>query len=139
MNYLSPAVLAAAESGDLILVALYLVLVFGLPLLGYVFLVMDIRAYLRALKGALVIVKNHIPGLPAWARQYTPGSLRSLGLDMPCTEEDVKRAYRALAEKMHPDRGGDRQKFLVLQAQFEEAMEFVRDANRRGKIPGGDQ
>ena len=130
------APLILATSGNPVLVIIYLVLVFGLPLLGYWMMFVDIRAYMRALKGVLVVVKNHIPGLPEWAKQYSPGSLHSLGLEMPCTEADVKRAYRTLAEKMHPDRGGDRQKFLVLQRQFEEALEFVREVNARGKLPG---
>lgn len=116
-------------------ILLYLVLVIGLPLIGYWFMVIDVRAYLRALKGALMIVKNHIPGLPGWAKQHTPGSLRSLGLEMPCTEDEVKRAYRRLAETMHPDRGGDRRKFLLLQGQFEEAIGFVREMKGHGDLP----
>lgn len=124
---------ASIGHGDRFLIVLYLLLVIGLPTLGYWLMVIDIRAYLRALKGAMIIVKNHIAGLPDWAKQYTPGSLRSLGLDMPCSEDEVKRAYRKLAETMHPDRGGDRQEFLLLQNQFEEAMDFVRDANASEK------
>jgi len=118
--------LGDADTG---LVILFLILVVGLPTLGYALTVMDIRAYLRSLRGALIIVKNHIPTLPTWAKEYTPNSIRSLGLEMPCSEAEVKKAYRKLAERMHPDRGGDRQKFLQLQSQFEEAMEFVREVN----------
>lgn len=124
------------SGADFILIVVYLFLVFGLPLLGYVLMVADIRAYLRALRGALVIVKNHLPQLPGWAKQYDPPGLRALGLSMPCSEQDVKRAYRQLAETMHPDRGGDRQRFLRLQEHFEEAMNFVRSYERRGAFPG---
>ena len=113
-------------------IAVYLCLVVALPLLGYWFMVIDIRAYLRALRGALIIVKNHLPGIPQWARQYTPGSIRALGLELPCTEEDIKRKYRQLAETLHPDRGGDRQKFMLLQKQFEEAVRFVRENSKNG-------
>ena len=120
---------------DGIAVITYLLLIIGLPLIGYWLMIVDIRAYLRALKGALVIVKNHIPGLPSWAKQYTPASLRSMGLEMPCSEQEVKRAYRVLAERLHPDRGGDRQKFLELQRHFEEAMEFVREVNVNEGLP----
>lgn len=118
-------------SADPLLLVLYLLIVLGLPLLGYWFAVIDIRAYLRALKGALLVVKNHIRGIPAWAKEHTPGCLYALGLEMPCTEADVKRAYRRLAEKMHPDRGGDREAFLRLQCELEEALEFVRDSDER--------
>lgn len=121
---------------ELIPIILYLALVLGLPILGYVLAVIDIRAYLKALKGALIVVKNHIRGIPDWAKEYTPGSLHALGLEMPCTEQDVKRAYRRLAEKTHPDRGGDREAFLRLQRQFEEALDFVREAQQKAKLPG---
>ena len=112
---------------DITVIVIYLVLVLGAPLFGYWLMVIDIRAYLRALKGALVVVRNHLPMIPEWAKQHTPGCIRSLGLEMPCSEEEVKRAYRKLAEKSHPDRGGDRKKFMLLQKQFEEALHFIRE------------
>ena len=115
------------DSVDLTVIGFYLFIVIGAPLLGYWFMVLDIRAYLRALKGALMVIKDHLPGVPEWAKQHTPGCIRSLGLDLPCTEQDVKRACRQLAEKLHPDRGGDRSRFMLLQKQFEEALKFIRD------------
>lgn len=116
-----------ADAIDSAAIAIFLLMVIGAPLLGYWFMIIDIRAYLRALRRALVVVKNHLPSIPEWAKQHTPGCLRSLGLRMPCKEEDVKKAYRKLAEDLHPDRGGDRQKFMLLQKQFEEALRFVRE------------
>ena len=115
------------DAFDLTLIAVYLMVVLGAPLLGYWFMVIDIRAYLRALRGALIVIRDHLPAIPEWAKKHTPGCIRALGLDLPCTEQDVKRAYRQLAEDLHPDRGGDRQKFMLLQKQFEEAIQFVRD------------
>ena len=126
---------AQSNKGDLALIVIYLGLVLGLPILGYFLAVIDIRAYLRALKGALIVVKNHIRGIPDWAKEYTPGSLRTLGLEMPCTEAEVKRAYRKLAEKTHPDRGGDRDAFLLLQREFEEALQFVRESEVKASVP----
>ncbi len=119
--------LILASAFDRTLQIAFIAMVVGAPLLGYWFMVCDIRAYLRALRGSLIVVRNHISHLPIWARQYTPGCIRSLGLELPCTEADIKKAYRGLAERMHPDRGGDRQKFMMLQRQFEEALQFVRD------------
>ena len=49
-----------------------------------------------------------------------------MGLAMPCTEEEVKQAYRRLAEELHPDRGGDTQRFLRLQQHFEQSIHFLR-------------
>lgn len=120
---------------DGVAIFVYVAIVLGAPILGYWLMVIDIRAYFRALKGAIMVVSKHLPYSPAWARQHTPGCLRSLGLDGTCTEEDVKRAYRSLAETLHPDRGGDRQQFLLLQRQFEEALDFIRGSDPLGKTP----
>jgi curved DNA-binding protein CbpA len=45
---------------------------------------------------------------------------------MPCDESDVMRAYRARVKTLHPDRGGDKKQFLLLQKQFEESLDYVR-------------
>jgi hypothetical protein len=103
----------------------YLALAFGLPLLGYVCMALDFRAYLRSLRRALVLVTNYRSELPAWVRKSTPQCLLALGLTMPCTADDVLAAYRRKVKKLHPDRGGDRREFLRLQAHFEQAMAFV--------------
>jgi hypothetical protein len=94
--------------------------------LGYVFMYGDFRAYLRALKGTMIRVVHVFPTLPTWARYQTPYSLKVLGLTMPCTPQDVKVAYHRMAEKFHPDRGGDPHKFHELRQHFERAMEFVK-------------
>jgi curved DNA-binding protein CbpA len=46
---------------------------------------------------------------------------------MPCTEDDVMRAYRKKVKRLHPDRGGDQRRFLVLQSDFEQAIAFIRE------------
>ncbi len=110
---------------DLTSLGVFLLLALGLPTLGYYFLVVDVRAWLRALRGVLVKVVYCFPELPAWARYETPRCLRVLGLRMPCTEADVKRAYRRLAEELHPDRGGDAKRFLIVQRNFEASLKYV--------------
>lgn len=42
-----------------------------------------------------------------------------LGIARDASLEEVTRAYRALAMKMHPDRGGDPEQFHKLQAAYE--------------------
>ena len=111
---------------DVGLIALFLTVCLLLPLAGHYFMVVDFRAYLRALRGVLVRLTVYLPELPAWTRYETPPFLRSLGLRSPCTENDVKRAYRRLAEKLHPDRGGDIDQFLLLQQQCEQSLDYVR-------------
>jgi len=108
-------------------IVLFFGFVVAAPALGYWFMLLDIRAYLRALRRALVCVSSLIRTAPTpdWARRYTPACLRSLGLELPCSEVDVKRAYRRLAEQLHPDRGGDAKRFLKLQQDFHAAMEFL--------------
>ena len=98
---------------------------FGVPVLGYVCMVLDFRAYLRSLRRALVVVTGYRTELPEWMRKNTPRCILALGLVMPCTAEEVLAAYRRKVKTAAPDRGGDRREFLRLQAQFEEAMAFV--------------
>ncbi len=112
---------------DRALVMIYLAVIFGLPLLGYVFMVLDFRRYLRSLRRALVLVAQAVPVTPYWALRSRPVCLKALGLELPCTEEEVMTAYRELAKERHPDRGGDLEKFLRLQKHFEQALKLVRN------------
>jgi hypothetical protein len=108
-------------------VAGYLAVAFGVPMLGYACMVLDIRAYLRSLRRALMVVTGYRCDLPEWVRKNTPRCILALGLTMPCTAEDVLAAYRRKVKQLHPDRGGSRRDFLRLQAHFEQALTFVAD------------
>lgn len=110
---------------DLIATIAFLSAVVFLPLLGYVFMVLDIRSYVRSLRRGLVVAARSFTGIPAWARFHTPRPIAALGLMMPCTEADVKRAYRERVKQLHPDHGGDQRRFLLLQAHFEEALAII--------------
>ncbi len=112
---------------DAAAVGIYGAAVVLIPALGYWLLAVDIRRYLRALRGALVKVRYYFPQVPAWARQDAPACLLALGLQLPCTPTDVKRAYRRLAKELHPDRGGDRRQFMELQRNCEASLRFLRD------------
>src|SRR5262245_16180400 len=90
-------------------------------------MILDFRAYLRSLHRGIVCVTRYVNDVPAWARRHTPRSIAALGLEAPCTQEDLKRAYRARVKRLHPDRGGDNRKFLALQSCFEEAMQLLSD------------
>jgi hypothetical protein len=35
-------------------------------------------------------------------------------------------AYRAKVKTLHPDRGGDQKRFLILQRQFEQASRYIQ-------------
>ena len=106
---------------------------FGLPLFGYWFMALDIRAYLRSLRRALVVVARAVtPGTPYWAvRGDRPPCLVALELALPCTEEQVLGAYRQRVKALHPDRGGDLQQFLRLQKHFEQAMHLAGSGAKR--------
>jgi len=117
---------------DLFAVGIFILVVILVPALGYVFMVLDFRAYLRSLKRGLILAAHSFAGIPGWARQHTPRSIAAMGLRLPCTEEELMRAYRQRVKLLHPDHGGDQRRFMILQAQFEEALEIVRgqvDAN----------
>jgi hypothetical protein len=110
---------------DLTVTGLFLILVVALPAIGYVFMAIDFRAHLRSLRRGLVLVARSMPEVPGWACRETPRSIAALGLRFPCSEEDLKRAYRKRVKQLHPDHGGDQRRFLILQSQFEEALAIV--------------
>jgi hypothetical protein len=127
---LAALILADASWPDAIdgsVIIAYLGVAFGLAAIGYLCMVLDIRAYLRSLRRALVVISNYRPDLPGWVRRDTPRCILALGLTMPCTTDDVLAAYRRKVKRLHPDRGGDRREFLRLQAHFEQAMALVAD------------
>ena len=66
-----------------------------------------------------------------------------LGVKRDATQDDIKKAFRKLAQKYHPDAGGDEQKFK----EISEAYETLGDSKKRkdydqllmfGGIPGAD-
>ena len=111
---------------DRVLLTLYLTVILGMPLLGYVFMFLDFRRYLRSFRRALVLVAQAVPVTPYWALRSRPVCLKTMGLELPCTEQDVMAAYRELAKELHPDRGGDLDQFLQLQRHFDQALNLVR-------------
>lgn len=57
-----------------------------------------------------------------------------LGVERGATPDDIKTAYRKLANKHHPDRGGDTQKFQ----QIQQAYDTLSDPEKRARhdFPG---
>ena len=115
------------DAFDSVGLLLFVALAFGLPALGYGFLVLDVRRYLRSLRRALVVVTQVVtPRVPRWARRDDPPCLQSLELALPCTEDEVLAAYRRRVKELHPDHGGNLREFLRLQQHFEQAMFLAR-------------
>src|SRR5439155_5910141 len=54
-----------------------------------------------------------------------------LGLNRDASEEDIKKAYRRLAMKWHPDRNPDNPKAEEHFKEAKEAYEMLSDANKR--------
>jgi len=111
---------------DLSILGCFALLTLGLPVLGYWLAIIDLRAYLRALKGVLVVVADCIPRIPEWTYYQNPLCLQVLGLQLPCDEEEVRRAYYRLAEQIHPDCGGDKHRFQLLRRHFDDALQIAR-------------
>ncbi|MDG2382713.1 MAG: DnaJ domain-containing protein [Pirellulaceae bacterium] len=111
---------------DIAAIVVFVAIVVLMPLIGFWLTSLDILAYLRALKGVLVKIAYPDFEIPAWLENETPPCLKALGLSLPCTEEELRHAYRQLAKKMHPDRGGDIQRFLMLQQHFEQSLSYLR-------------
>lgn len=59
----------------------------------------------------------------------------TLGLKRNASDAEIKKAYRSLAMKYHPDRGGDEKKFK----EISQAYEFLSDPSKKQIIDmGGD-
>ena len=59
----------------------------------------------------------------------------TLGLKRGANTDDIKKAYRSLAMKHHPDRGGDEKKFK----EISQAYEYLTDPQKKSIIDmGGD-
>ena len=60
----------------------------------------------------------------------TPDCIRFFGLDWPCTEEALTRAYRRLMRQFHPDvHGGDAaasNATMLINRMYEQAVKYVR-------------
>lgn len=46
-------------------------------------------------------------------------ALKTLGLELGCSQQDVTGAFRKLARQHHPDKGGDKEAFQKLSAAYE--------------------
>ena len=57
----------------------------------------------------------------------TPDYYKTLGVSRTATPEEIKKAYRKLARKHHPDAGGDEAKFK----EINEAYEVLSDEKKR--------
>lgn len=62
----------------------------------------------------------------AWATgMFDSDALADLGLTLPCTRDEVRRAYKRLAKTAHPDRGGSHQAFIKLKQAHDSALRFA--------------
>ena len=55
-----------------------------------------------------------------------------LGIDKKSTQEEIKKAYRSLAKKYHPDKGGNSEKFQEIAASYE----ILKNSNLRSEYDG---
>jgi len=93
------------DSVDAAALALYALAAFGLPALGYVFMALDIRRYLRSLRRALVVVAAAAVrrGTPEWALRGRPPCMQTFALDLPFSEEQLLAAYTGEPESWGPN------------------------------------
>jgi DnaJ-class molecular chaperone len=54
-------------------------------------------------------------------------ALEVLELPQFITKDDIKRQYRFLAKKHHPDRGGEADKMEALSRAYELLMQYIED------------
>ncbi len=115
------------DAVDRSVVFVYVAVIVGVPLAGYVCAYIDWRASYRRLSRALVLVVKYPRQLPHWVRRERPRCLEVFELHIPFTTAQLLAVYRERVKQTHPDRGGDRQRFLELQRYFEQAQALADD------------
>jgi len=74
-----------------------------------------------------------------------PDHYAALGVARTATPDEIKRAFRKLASKNHPDKGGDTQKFQEIQAAYDvlgdaaKRAQYDNPAPQFAGFPGGAQ
>lgn len=63
--------------------------------------------------------------LPSFSQVFGVECLTTLGLSLPCTRDDVRRAYKRLAKIKHPDLGGSHHEFIKLKQAHDSALRFA--------------
>ena len=90
------------DSLDLAVTFLLLGAMIALTVSGHVLMVLDIRAWLRSLRRALIVVTDHLPHFPRWSRHQTPRCLAAMGLKLPCNQEQLLRGLSPRSKKTPP-------------------------------------
>jgi DnaJ-class molecular chaperone len=54
-------------------------------------------------------------------------ALETLGLPKLITKADIKKQYRFLAQKHHPDKGGDASKMEQINRSYKLLMKYIED------------
>lgn len=67
-------------------------------------------------EGAMRAAHELSMGAPSWCS--------TLGVQLPCSIDDVKAAYRKLAKDVHPDVGGDPAAFVELERAYRVALDY---------------
>ncbi|MEQ8849477.1 J domain-containing protein [Botrimarina sp.] len=116
--------MAAPDPLDALGTAWFLVVFVAGPVAGWLWMVADIRAYLRRLKRAMVLVGAYAT-TPYWALRERPDCLLALGLERGCSADEVMAAYRLRVKTAHPDHGGSRDEFERLQRYLGEALRLA--------------
>ena len=63
----------------------------------------------------------------------------TLGVQRDAGEKDIKKAYRKLASKHHPDKGGDQEEFKKIQKAYETLSDPQKKAEYDNPNPFGGQ
>ena len=60
-----------------------------------------------------------------------PQALEVLGLQSGATERQLKSAYRSKAKEHHPDKGGDKENFIIVKTAYDMLVEVGTTPNLR--------
>jgi hypothetical protein len=68
---------------------------------------------------------------PATAKGSRAWALGVLGLEPAVTSVEIKRAFRSIALRTHPDRGGDQAAFVEARRAYDVALAAAESPRRR--------
>lgn len=63
-----------------------------------------------------------------------PGCYEVLGIDQSATAAEIRKAFRRLAVKAHPDKGGSSEKFVELKKALEEALAALQPSKTERSV-----
>ncbi len=92
-------------------------------------LILALEDLARIAERGIYDIQKWIVGMRYLPAPDLPSFFRALGFSEMPTIEDVKKKYKMLARKLHPDAGGTSEDFNTLQNAYEKCLGYLSEKN----------